>query len=158
MPVTSVGGWRRTADWRLTCPRTGDKSGANICSCLAAAAAYNNIGFRYIRVRYEDIVDDTIATLTRVYNHLNLPFTKHVENVAFARTHAENITGTNGSEKGNFSKQLNSIFRKGYYNTFRGSSFAHDSWKKKLHLAHIQIIEKGCEKFMSANNYEKFAK
>ena len=51
---------------------------------------------RYIRVRYEDIVDDTIATLKRVYSHLNLPFTKHVENVAFARTHAENITRTNG--------------------------------------------------------------
>ena len=55
-------------------------------------------------MRYEDIVDDTIGTLKRVYSHLNLPFTKHVENVAFARTHAENITGTNGSGKDNFSK------------------------------------------------------
>ena len=48
------------------------------------------------------------------------------------------------------------IFRKGYYNTFRGSSFVHDSWKKKLSQAHIRIIEKGCEKFMSANNYKRF--
>ena len=103
-------------------------------------------------------MDDTMDTLKRVYSHLNLPFTKHVENVAFARTHAENITGTNGSGKDNFTKQCNFIFRKGYYNTFRGSSFTHDSWKKKMHLEHIQIIEKGCEKFMSANNYEKFTK
>ena len=104
-------------------------------------------------------MDDTIGTLKRVYSHLNLPFTKHVENVAFARTHAENITGTNGSGKDNFSNNAMQLyFRKGYYNTFRGSSFAHDSWKKKLHLKHIQIIEEGCEKFMSANNYEKFTK
>lgn len=49
------------------------------------------------------------------------------------------------------------IFRKGYYNTFRGSSFVHDSWKKKLSQAHIRIIEKGCEKFMSTNKYERFS-
>ena len=46
-------------------------------------------------------MDNTIATLKRVYSHLNLPFTKHVENVAFARTHAENVTGTNGSVPAN---------------------------------------------------------
>ena len=51
---------------------------------------------RYVRVRYEDLVDDTNTTLARLYNHLNLPYTKHVQNVAFSRTHAENVTGTNG--------------------------------------------------------------
>ena len=56
----------------------------------------NDWMFRYIRVRYEDLVDDTNATLARIYQHLNLPFTKHVQNVAYARTHAENITGEAG--------------------------------------------------------------
>ena len=123
-----------------------------------STTSFNLQNSRYIRVRYEDIVDDTVATLKRVYNHLNLPFTKHVENVAFARTHAENITGTNGSVTENVGLQpsMQFIFRKGYYNTFRGSSFVHDSWKKKLSQAHIRIIEKGCEKFMSANNYERY--
>ena len=51
---------------------------------------------RYIRVRYEDLVDLTNKTLSRVYDRLGLPYTAHVQNVAFARTHAENITGTNG--------------------------------------------------------------
>ena len=51
---------------------------------------------RYIRVRYEDLVDNTNTTLATLYRHLHLPFTKHVQNVAFARTHAENVTGTHG--------------------------------------------------------------
>ena len=51
---------------------------------------------RYLRVRYEDLVDKTNSTLASVYEYLNLPFSKHVQSVAFARTHAENVTGTNG--------------------------------------------------------------
>ena len=54
------------------------------------------VAARYIRVRYEDLVDNTNTTLATLYQHLNLPFTKHVQNVAFARTHAENVTGTHG--------------------------------------------------------------
>ena len=51
---------------------------------------------RYIKVRYEDLVELTNTTLSRIYDHLGLPYTAHVQKVAFARTHAENITGTNG--------------------------------------------------------------
>ena len=47
-------------------------------------------------MRYEDLVDKTNSTLASVYEYLNLPFSKHVQSVAFARTHAENVTGTNG--------------------------------------------------------------
>ena len=51
---------------------------------------------RYIRVRYEDLVEQTNTTLARLYHHLAVPYTQHVQRVAFSRTHAENITGTNG--------------------------------------------------------------
>ena len=51
---------------------------------------------RYMRVRYEDLVDLTNQTLSLLYDRLGLPYTAHVQHVAFARTHAENITGTNG--------------------------------------------------------------
>ena len=51
---------------------------------------------RYIRVRYEDLVDFTNTTLAGLYHHLAIPYTQHVQRVAFSRTHAENITGTNG--------------------------------------------------------------
>ena len=54
---------------------------------------------RYVRVRYEDLVEETSDTLAGLYHHLGLPFTEHVQRVAFARTHAENITGTKGSER-----------------------------------------------------------
>ena len=44
-------------------------------------------------------MDSTNTTLAALYQHLHLPFTKHVQNVAFARTHAENVTGTHGWEE-----------------------------------------------------------
>ena len=86
---------------------------------------------RYIRVRYEDLVDDTDKTLENIYSHIGLPWTEHVRflqsmlkfkpkfqsspfaktiiffvarKVIWSHTHAENVTGTNGH---------------GYYNTFR---------------------------------------
>ena len=49
------------------------------------------------------------------------------------------------------------ISRNGYYNTFRKSNFAHDSWKKKLGLTQIRNIETGCRDFMKANNYAAFS-
>ena len=113
---------------------------------------------RYIRVRYEDLVDQTNTTLAELYHHLAIPYTQHVQRVAFSRTHAENITGTNGwaELRGNVDKTLY-ISRSGYYNTFRKSNFAHDSWKKKLSLTQIRNIETGCQDFMKANNYAAFS-
>ena len=51
---------------------------------------------RYIRVRYEDLVDNTTETISAVYKHLKLGFSQKVQNVIYAHTHAENVTGTNG--------------------------------------------------------------
>ena len=52
-----------------------------------------------------------------------------------------------------FISNMQVVFRHGYYNTFRSSNFAHDSWKKKLRLEHIRAIEEGCKEFMQRNGY-----
>ena len=44
---------------------------------------------RYILVRYEDLVDNPMPTLSRLYKHLKLPFTQEVEDYLFNTTHAE---------------------------------------------------------------------
>ena len=51
---------------------------------------------RYIRVRYEDLVDKTTETVSALYKHLKLGLSQQIKNVVYAHTHAENITGTNG--------------------------------------------------------------
>jgi len=94
---------------------------------------------RYIRVRYEDLVDDTDKTLENIYSHIGLPWTEHVRKVIWSHTHAENVTGTNGH---------------GYYNTFRSSNFAHDSWKRKLARSQVTGIEAACKEFMERAGYK----
>ena len=47
-------------------------------------------------MRYEDLVDKTMETVTTLYNHLKLGLSEKVKNVVYAHTHAENVTGTNG--------------------------------------------------------------
>ena len=51
---------------------------------------------RYIRVRYEDLVDKTTETVSTLYRHLKLGLSQKIKNVVYAHTHAENVTGTNG--------------------------------------------------------------
>merc|ERR1712055_439820 len=96
---------------------------------------------RYVRVRYEDLVDETEKTLEGIYSHLGLPWTEHVRKVIWSHTHAENVTGTNGH---------------GYYNTFRSSNFAHDSWKRKLARSQVTAIEAGCKEFMDQAGYDPY--
>jgi len=96
---------------------------------------------RYVRVRYEDLVDKTENTLEAIYSHLGLLWTEHIRKVIWSHTHAENVTGTNGH---------------GYYNTFRSSNFAHDSWKRKLARSQVSAIEAGCKEFMERAGYQIF--
>ena len=48
---------------------------------------------RYIRLSYDD---NTIETISTVYSYFQLGLTQSVQNVVYAHTDAENITGTNG--------------------------------------------------------------
>ena len=48
----------------------------------------SNVFGRYILVRYEDLVDNPMPTLSNLYNHLQLPFTQEVEEYLFKMTHA----------------------------------------------------------------------
>ena len=56
----------------------------------------NLLHIRYIRIKYEDLVDRPDETVAALYKHLKLGLTQGIKNVVYAHTHAENITGTNG--------------------------------------------------------------
>ena len=45
-----------------------------------------------------------------------------------------------------------------YFGVFRGSHFAHDSWKQEMAEDEIITIEKDCEDFMKMMEYKKFEK
>jgi len=92
----------------------------------------------YIRVRYEDLVDNPEGELQRIYHSLRMPFTGDVKRVMYEHTHAPNNT------------------RKGYYNTYREEDFHHDSWKSKLSGKKIEMIEEACKDIMDTLDYRPY--
>ena len=74
---------------------------------------------RYLRVRYEDLVDNTQNELKKLYRFAGIPFTESTSNLAFNLTHTEI---RNASE----------VYKGGYFMLYRGSNFKHDSWKTDL--------------------------
>jgi len=94
-----------------------------------------SLGSRYIRVRYEDLVDNPEGELRRLYGHLGMQYTEQINDVVLAHTKAGNNT------------------RSGYFNTFRNENFRHDSWKQKLGLKMIRMIERACRPVMRQLNY-----
>ena len=77
--------------------------------------------YRYVRVKYEDLVSDTTTTLRSLYGHLGLAYTEEVEKVVQQQTHARREdVGKNGKRKIQF------------YSTFRKKNFDHNSWRNKL--------------------------
>ena len=116
---------------------------------------------RYFRVHYEDLVDDTAATIAEIYAFLGVPYGKYERESVF------NHTNTNPSKANS------------YFSTFRGADFAHDTWKTSLKLEvgkkfpylnlpgrqkkfffplsqEIRSIESGCREVMAQLNYKIF--
>ncbi|XP_023327796.1 carbohydrate sulfotransferase 1 isoform X2 [Eurytemora carolleeae] len=93
---------------------------------------------RYMRLRYEDLVEDTENELKRIYKLLDIPFTEQVRDAVFRHTNPSNKT------------------RGGYYSTFRGTGFRTDSWKRKLRIEQIRMIEEECSSVLEKLNYNIF--
>lgn len=71
-------------------------------------------------LRYEDLVDDTIKVLKRVYSFLDLTFDDAVRRSV--RRHKEADDDAEAAAQ----------WYKYYYSAYRPSGFRHDDWKKQL--------------------------
>ncbi|XP_066939794.1 carbohydrate sulfotransferase 1-like [Macrobrachium rosenbergii] len=92
---------------------------------------------RYLRVRYEDLVDKPVEESKRIFALLGMTFSKGV------MEYLESHTGTGENQER----------RPGYFNTFRKSDFRHDLWKQKLDNREIEFIENICSSIMKAIGY-----
>jgi len=91
---------------------------------------------KYIRVKYEDLVDQPSKTVFSIFNHLNLPYTKEVQESLYRHTHAQ-------PGEGNHPFSVN-----------RPSTFTHDSWRKSLSSSRIAYICEKCKNIMKRLEYK----
>ncbi|XP_042863199.1 carbohydrate sulfotransferase 1-like [Penaeus japonicus] len=93
---------------------------------------------RYLRVRYEDLVESPLEETRRVFGFMGADFDDDV--MSYLREHtwlAEKIPAE----------------KQGYLKTFRDSNFQHDHWKTNMDNREIEFIENVCKSVMRKLNY-----
>ncbi|XP_045126534.1 carbohydrate sulfotransferase 1-like [Portunus trituberculatus] len=109
------------------------------CTSLREDLGLEQLGpQRYLRVRYEDLVDKPLEETMRVFSFMGIPVNSSV--LSFLKVH----TGMDAA---------GSPLQHRYMNTFRQEDFHHDHWKEELDRAHIQHIEDVCREVMSLLHY-----
>ncbi|CAG0888029.1 unnamed protein product [Darwinula stevensoni] len=83
------------------------------------------------RVRYEDVVENPLAAMEELYDFMNIPYTKEVED----RIEAHFDRGESG----------NQILQNKYFSTYRNmSAFDPEHWRSQLEPERIAHIEEMC--------------
>jgi len=94
----------------------------------------------YLRVRYEDLVDNPVETFGKICEFSGIDFNDDVR---------RKIDLSSSGEK-------NDPKSSEYYSTVRSKNFKHDSWKKKMNKETIAQIECDCKDLMDKLKYNKF--
>ena len=89
---------------------------------------------RYLRLRYEDLVEKGEEEVRRLYSFMHTEVTREV--TQFLTEHS--------------SKHSNSE----YYGTFRGKDFQPDHWRTQLGLERVREIEANCWNLMRDAGYQ----
>ncbi|KAK8391954.1 hypothetical protein O3P69_017516 [Scylla paramamosain] len=109
------------------------------CTSLSEDLDLEQLGpQRYLRMRYEDLVDKPLEETTRVFSFMGVPVSSSV--LTFLKEH----TGMDTA---------GSPLKQRYMNTFRQADFRHDHWKKELDSHHIRQIEDVCQVVMNFLHY-----
>ena len=96
----------------------------------------NNYEFRYVRVKYENFVEDTIEMTKKLYEFSEIPFTNAVTR--------------------HIKKLSNGIRISRPFNVYRGPDFDFNHWMRELSKQKIKEIEKSCGYFMQELQYPNF--
>jgi len=126
----------RAKAWNYDAPGEATATCSRVRDDLSLEAGLGN---HYVRVRYEDLVDNPEAELQRVYHSLQMPFTEDVKRFIFEHTHE-----TNDAESAST------------FGTHREVSFRHDSWKTKILGEKIALIEEDCKDIMDILDYRPY--
>ncbi len=82
--------------------------------------------FRYALIRYEDLIDDPLTSLRKIFLNLNLKFDKRYLNAFYSHTQTSEMAD----------KDVEDF----YFSVFRSKSFKHDHWKDEMNAEVIYWI------------------
>ena len=142
-----------TASLRAQQEEWGERTGEDYCrNLLADIALENQLGpERYIRVRYEDLVEDPMKVLERIGAFLGVAVTEEMREAVgvrmFGKKDGTEVPVTNSLAASNTTE---------YYSTVRGPGHRHDSWRQRLRPEDISVLECGvCGEVMERLGYHK---
>merc|ERR1711892_1538153 len=142
-----------TASLKAQQEEWGDHAGDTYCKqVLADLGLEDELGpERYIRVRYEDLVETPMAVLERIGAFTGVPVTDEIrEAVAVKMGGEEKVTESTDSNN------LAATMTTDYYSTVRAPGHKHDAWRRKLSEKEIVSLECGvCEEVMEKLGYKK---
>ena len=133
----------------------GERTGQTYCQqVLADMAVGEHLGSdRYIRVRYEDLVEDPVAVLQRIGTFTGVPLTQEAREAVAERM------GGKGRRRPRTENSLAATNSTDYYSTVRPAGHRHDAWRNKLSHHQLERLQCGvCEQLMEKLGYDKILK
>ena len=133
----------------------GQRTGQTYCQQVSADMAVGEqLGpERYIRVRYEDLVEDPVAVLQRIGTFTGVPLTQEVREALAERM------GGKVRRRARTENNLAATNTTDYYSTVRPPGHRHDAWRNKLARHQLERLECGvCEELMEKLGYNKILK
>ena len=98
---------------------------------------------KYLVMRYEDLVNNTLPVVRKLFNHVGLEMTKSVEQWVLRNTRWPSV------EK-NLSKTLQP-----FKTEERDALKTMSSWRRNIQMDVVQTVEENCESFMKKAGYRK---
>jgi len=127
----------------------GERSADTYCRhLLADMSLETHLGpERYMRVRYEDLVESPITVLDRIAAFTGVPVTEEMKEAV-----AVKMLGKSGRKNA----PLTDSQTADYYSTVRGPGHRHDAWRTRLSNKDIVLLECGdCGLVMDKLGYQK---
>ncbi|KAK3883028.1 hypothetical protein Pcinc_012635 [Petrolisthes cinctipes] len=120
-----------------------NKDAALQCGNMEKDLTLQHLGqHRYLRVRYEDLVERPLEETQRVLGFLGQRVNKEV--MEYLRQH---------TALGNHTLQTH---QQGYMSTYRDGHFRHDKWKENMYSWIVKDIENVCQSVMAKMQYSPF--
>ncbi|KAK4295588.1 hypothetical protein Pmani_031865 [Petrolisthes manimaculis] len=117
-----------------------NKDAALQCGYMEKDLTLQQLGqHRYLRVRYEDLVERPLEETQRVLGFLGQSVNQEV--MEYMKQH---------TALGNHTLQTH---KQGYMSTYRDGHFRHDKWKENMYPSIVTDIEKVCQSVMATMQY-----
>lgn len=116
-----------------------EKQSKKVCSAMEQDLQLSDIlpSDRYIRIKYEHLVENPFETLEMLYKFSGIETTGNIYKILCQKTNGQS---------------------NGFYGTERGQTFNPNHWQTESSIAEIRSVEENCQSLMAVLDYSIFNK